>query len=143
MSRAGLPRAAFGAVGVGVGLWGVWLLLRNLDGAALARLPLWLGGSVLADDFLLIPMTLAIGWAVTRWSAGPRRHRMVATVRTTLLYVGLTTLVALPLLLRQGKGANPTVLPRNYLLDWLLLEATIIIVGAVVLVIRTRRRLSA
>ena len=53
-------------------------------------------------------------------------------VRTTLLYVGLTTLIAIPLLLRQGKGVNPTVLPRDYLRDWLWLEATIVPAGAVV-----------
>jgi hypothetical protein len=52
-------------------------------------------------------------------------------------------LVALPLLLRQGKGVNPTVLPRNYLRDWLLLEATIVLAGAVVLVVQSRRKLSA
>jgi hypothetical protein len=80
---------------------------------------------------------------LTHWSIGPGHHRAVTTVRTTLLYVGLTTLVALPLLVRHGKGVNPTVLPRNYLRDWLLLEATIVLAGAVVLVIQSRRKLSA
>jgi len=64
---------------------------------------------------------------------------LVTTVRTTMLYVGITTLVAIPLLIRQGKGVNPTVLPRNYLLDWLLLEATIVLTGVVVLIIQRRR----
>jgi hypothetical protein len=35
------------------------------------------------------------------------------------------------------------VLPRNYLRDWLLLEATIVLAGAVVLVVQSRRKLSA
>jgi hypothetical protein len=136
-------RAALGAVGIGLGLWGLRLLLQALSLDALVRLPLWLGGAVLADDFFLIPLTVGAGWLLTRWSIGPGHHRAVTTVRTTLLYVGLTTLVALPLLLRQGKGVNPTVLPRNYLRDWLLLEATIVLAGAVVLVIQSRRKLSA
>ena len=114
-------RTVLAASGVAVGLWGLWLLFQNLSTAALIRLPLWLGGAVLTDDFVLIPLTIAAGWLLTRWS----------TLRTTLLYVGITTLIAIPLLLRQGKGANPTVLPRNYLRDWLLLEATILVIGIV------------
>ncbi|WP_410789417.1 hypothetical protein [Kribbella sp. C-35] len=117
--------------GVVMALWGGWELVRAVDTPALVRLPVWLGGAVLVDDFLLVPLTVAIGWLVTRWSAGPDRHRTVGAVRTTLLYVGITSLIALPLLLRQGKGVNPTVLPRDYLRDWLLLEATIIAGGVV------------
>ncbi|HEY0694784.1 MAG TPA: hypothetical protein VGD71_37830 [Kribbella sp.] len=140
-TRAG--RVALGAVGIGLGLWGLRLLLQALSLDALVRLPLWLGGAILANDLFLIPLTVGAGWLLTRWSIGPGHHRAVTTVRTTLLYVGLTTLVALPLLLRQGKGVNPTVLPRNYLRDWSLLEATIVLAGAVVLVVQSRRKLSA
>jgi hypothetical protein len=136
-------RATLGTVGIGLGLWGLRLLLQALSLDALVRLPLWLGGAVLADDFFLIPLAVGAGWLLTRWSIAPGHHRAVTTVRTTLLYVGLTTLIALPLLVRQGKGVNPTVLPRNYLRDWLLLEATIVLAGTVVLVIHSRRKLSA
>ncbi|GAB3937324.1 hypothetical protein GCM10029976_050200 [Kribbella albertanoniae] len=132
-------RVALIAFGIGFGLWGVWLMLQSLEPSQLIRLPLWLGGVVIADDFVLVPLTVAVGWLVTRWSIGPDHHRTVGAVRTTLLYVGITTLIAIPLLLRQGKGANPTVLPRNYLRDWLLLEATIIGVGLVVFVIQRSR----
>jgi hypothetical protein len=132
-------RAALIALGVGFGLWGVWLMLQALEPPQLIRLPLWLGGAVIADDAFLVPITVAVGWLVTRWSIGPDHHRTVGTVRTTLLYVGITTLIAIPLLLRQGKGANPTVLPRNYLRDWLLLEATIIAAGLVVFVVQRSR----
>jgi hypothetical protein len=134
-----LARAALGAVGVGFGVWGLWLLFDAVELPALIRLPLWLGGAVLADDFFLVPLTVTIGWLVTRWSIGPDRHRTVGALRTTLLYVGLTTLIAIPLLLRQGKRVNPTVLPRDYLRDWLLLEATIIVAGAVVFVVQRSR----
>jgi hypothetical protein len=108
---------------------------------ALIRLPLWLGGAVVTDDFLLVPLTVAAGWLLTRWSMGPGRHRIVGVVRTTLLYVGMTTVVAIPLLIRQGKGVNPTVLPRDYLRDWLLLEATIVVVGVVAALVQGRRGL--
>jgi hypothetical protein len=119
-------RVVLAAAGVGFGLWGLWLLLDALELPALIRLPLWLGGAVLVDDFFLIPLILGFGWLVARRPA----------VRTTLLYVGLTTLIAIPLLLRQGKGVNPTVLPRDYLRDWLLLEATIVAVGVIVFVVQ-------
>ncbi|MEU4395094.1 hypothetical protein [Kribbella sp. NPDC023855] len=122
-------RILLGVFGGGIGLWGLWLLLGALSVDALVRLPLWLGGAVLVDDFLLVPLTLVAGWMLARWSTGPGRHRVVDAVRTTGLYVGLTTLIAIPLLVRQGKGVNPTVLPRDYLRDWLLLEATIVAAG--------------
>jgi hypothetical protein len=124
---------------VGFGLWGLRLLLQSLSVDALIRLPLWLGGAIVADDFFLVPLTIGAGWLLTRWSVGPDHHRTVTTVRTTLLYVGLTTLVAIPLLIRQGKGVNPTVLPRDYRRDWLLLEATIVLIGVLVLVVQRRR----
>jgi hypothetical protein len=132
-------RVLLAAIGVGLGLWGLRLLLETLSPDALIRLPLWLGGAVLADDLLLVPLTIGAGWLLTNWSTGPGRHRTVGAVRTTALYVGVTTLVAIPLLLRQGKGVNPTVLPRDYLRDWLLLEATIIVVGGIVAVVHSRR----
>jgi hypothetical protein len=134
-----VTRALLVSVGVGFGLWGLWLLVNTVETPALIRLPIWLGGAVLADDFFLVPTTITIGWLVTRWFTGPDRHRTVGAVRTTLLYVGLTTLIAIPLLLRQGKGANPTVLPRDYLRDWLLLEATIIAAGAAVFLVQRSR----
>ncbi|ONI66927.1 hypothetical protein BWI15_27475 [Kribbella sp. ALI-6-A] len=132
-------RVLLAATGVGLGLWGLRLLLETLSPEALVRLPLWLGGAVLADDILLVPLTIGAGWLLTRWSTGPGRHRTIDAVRTTALYVGVTTLVAIPLLLRQGKGVNPTVLPRDYLRDWLLLEATIIAAGVIVAVVQSRR----
>lgn len=125
-------RTALAVCGIAFGLWGLWLLLASVSADALLRLPLWLGGAVLIDDFLLVPLVIAAGWLLTRWSVGP-------AVRTTLLYVGSTTLIAIPLLLRQGKGVNPTVLPRDYLRDWLVLEATIVLVGVVALIMRLRR----
>lgn len=126
-------RILLGVLGIGVGLWGLWLLVGALSADALVRLPLWLGGAVLVDDFVVVPLTLAAGWVLARWSTGPGRHRTVDAVRATGLYVGVTTLIAIPLLVRQGKGVNPTVLPRDYLRDWLLLEATIVAAGVLVM----------
>ncbi|TDD22192.1 hypothetical protein E1218_19765 [Kribbella turkmenica] len=133
MTRA---RTALAACGIVVGLWGLWLLLGNLSADQLIRLPLWLGGAVVVDDFFLVPLTIGAGWLLTRRLTGHTR----AIVRTMLLYVGITTLIATPLLLRQGKGINPTVLPRDYLRDWLVLEATIVLAGVLALVVQRLRR---
>jgi hypothetical protein len=117
-------RVVLAATGVGLALWGLWLLVDTLEPSALIRLPLWLGGAVLADDFFLVPLIISFGWLLSRRPG-------LGTIRTTVLYVGLTTLIAMPLLLRQGEGTNPTVLPRDYLRDWLLLEATIVAAGLI------------
>ena len=124
-------RISLAVVGVVMGLWGVRSLVLTVDLHGLVRLPIWLAGAVLTDDFLLVPSTVVVGWVVTRWAARPDGHRLVTVVRTTLLYVGITTLIAIPLLLRQGTGVNPTILPRDYVRDWLLLEAAIILIGVV------------
>ncbi|MFF0271530.1 hypothetical protein [Kribbella sp. NPDC004536] len=124
-------RISLVVVGVLMASWGGWELLRSVDLHGLVRLPLWLGGAVVVDDFVLAPLTIGVGWVVARWSHRPGAHRTVGVVRATLVAAGVTSLIALPLLWRQGTGVNPTVLPRDYLRDWLLLEATIVLVGAV------------
>jgi hypothetical protein len=84
-AAARVARGVLGAAGVGLGLWGLRLLLQAVSTDALIRLPLWLGGAVVTDDFFLVPLTVAAGWLLTRWSMGPGRHRIVGVVRTTLL----------------------------------------------------------
>ncbi|MFD7160370.1 hypothetical protein ACFV9C_37670 [Kribbella sp. NPDC059898] len=131
------------AVGVLMALWGGRELLQSVDVRGLVRLPLWLGGAVVVDDFVIAPLTVVVGWLVMRWSRRPGAHRTVGVVRTTLLYVGVTSLIALPLIFRQGTGVNPTVLPRDYLRDWLLLEATIVAIGAAAYLTFSRVRASS
>ncbi|WP_328988668.1 hypothetical protein OG394_20815 [Kribbella sp. NBC_01245] len=130
-------RLALVGLGLAAGLYGAWLLLHHLEPPALIRLPLWLGGAVFVDDFVIAPVVIVVGWLLTRRLGG---SDALAYVRTALLYIGLTSLIALPLLLRQGMGANPTVLARNYLRDWLLLEATIVLVTLAVFAVRRRAR---
>lgn len=117
--------------------YGASLLLGSLDVHALIRLPLWLGTAVLTDDGILIPLTLAGGWLLTRRVCDSKE---LAITRTALIMIGVTTLIALPLMLRQGRGANPTVLSRDYRADWLMLEATIATVASVFLMIRRYQR---
>lgn len=117
--------------------YGASLLLDSLDVHALIRLPLWLGTAVLTDDGILIPITLAAGWLLSKRVTDSKE---LAITRTALILVGVTTLIAIPLMLRQGKGANPTVLSRDYRGDWLMLEATIVTVAAAFLMVRRYQR---
>ena len=133
-----MTRLLVGAVGVATGLYGLVLVQAALTPAQLLRLPLWLGGATLADDAVLIPTAVAVGWLLTRRA---RTDTISTTViRTTLVLVGITTLIALPLMTRQDDAANPTVLPRDYRADWLRLESLIITIALATLIIRRLRR---
>jgi hypothetical protein len=122
--------AAAGLVlmGVGVSLLGD---VRDPTGVLL-----WLGGAVVLHDALIAPMVLLVGLVLVRGGArGP--------VRGALLVAGALTAVALPVLLRPGRTANPSVLPLDYPRNWLIaLAAVVALTGAWVAVSRgvARRR---
>ncbi|MFD7403464.1 hypothetical protein ACFV7R_12475 [Streptomyces sp. NPDC059866] len=100
-----------------------------------AREPaLWLGGAVVLHDGLLVPTVLVLGLLISR----ARRLRPI--LRGALLTGGCLTLMALPLLLRPGRPANPTVLPRDYWVSWsMTLALTVAVTAAVAWVTRRRR----
>ncbi|HEY3479021.1 MAG TPA: hypothetical protein VGL02_08990 [Streptomyces sp.] len=111
-------RYALGAAGLaGVGFGGSLLLsdplVRNWQGVAR-----WLIAAVVLHDGVLVPVVLALGALL-----GARRRRRL---RWTFVVAGSVTVVALPVLLRPGATANPSVLPLDYPRGWA------ISVGAVV-----------
>ncbi|MGW0086810.1 hypothetical protein [Streptomyces sp. NPDC003393] len=59
-----------------------------------------------------------------------RLTRLSGAVRGGLLCAACLTLVALPMMLREGKSANPTVLPLGYVADWCVTIAVTIVVTA-------------
>ncbi|MGW3727505.1 hypothetical protein [Streptomyces sp. NPDC000851] len=98
------------------------------------ELALWLGGAVVLHDGLLVPTVLLLGLLISR----ARRLRPI--LRGGLLTGGCLTLIALPPLLRPGRPANPTVLPRDYWVSWsVILAATVAVTVAVAWVTRRRR----
>ncbi|MFF9158830.1 hypothetical protein ACF081_01105 [Streptomyces longwoodensis] len=123
------------AAAAGLALMGVGLSLltdvRDPTGALL-----WLGGAVVLHDALIAPLVLLVGLVLVRGGArGP--------VRGALLVAGALTAVALPVLLRPGRTANPSVLPLDYPRNWLIaLAAVVVLTGAWVGVTRgvARRR---
>nr|WP_236072199.1 hypothetical protein [Streptomyces polyasparticus] len=92
---------------------GVWRLLEVRDPLDVA---VWLGGAVVLHDGIIVPVVLGIGLLV-----GGVRAR--GTVRGALIVAGSVTAVALPVLLRPGAAANPSVVPLNYLRNWLWMMA--------------------
>ncbi|MEU4876499.1 hypothetical protein [Streptomyces sp. NPDC021608] len=111
-------RAARVLVGTaGVALMGVggYLLADVRDPIGVL---VWLGGAVLLHDLVVAPAVLLAGLVLVR-----RRAR--GPVRGALLVAGALTAVALPVLLRPGRTANPSVLPLDYPRNWLIALAAV------------------
>ncbi|WP_030155682.1 hypothetical protein [Streptomyces sp. NRRL S-244] len=105
---------------------GLGLALMGLGGALLLQQPspwriaLWLAGAVVVHDGLIAPLVIAVA-ALT----GAVGLRLRGVPRAALIVAGSLTAIALPPLLRPGGAANPTVVPLDYLRNWLLTMAAI------------------
>ncbi|MET7683454.1 hypothetical protein [Streptomyces sp. NPDC005423] len=125
MRTARLLAAVAGLALTGVGV-SLLLDVRDLPGVLL-----WLGGAVLLHDALIAPLVLLAGLVLVRGGGrGP--------VRAALTVAGALTAVALPVLLRPGPRANPSVLPLDYPRNWLLTLAAVAVAVAVAAVTALR-----
>ncbi|MCQ9182995.1 hypothetical protein KMT30_28920 [Streptomyces sp. IBSBF 2953] len=113
-------RVLLGAAGSALMGVGAWLLTDVRDPADVL---VWLGGAVLLHDVLIAPSVLLVGLVLVR---GGRR----GPVRGALLVAGALTAVALPVLLRPGRTANPSVLPLDYPRNWLISLVAVATVAA-------------
>jgi hypothetical protein len=64
------------------------------------------------DGAVLAPIVVTTGWLLTRWC---RDETAPDSPGHPALYVGITTPICLPLLMRPGMGSNSTVLSRRLL----------------------------
>lgn len=110
-------RRVLGGCGVLVAAWGGWLLVRQPEPW---RIALWLGGAVVVHDALVAPLVLAVAALTAAMGV-----RLRGVPRAALVVAGSLTAIALPGLLRPGAAANPTVVPLDYLRNWLLTMAGI------------------
>ncbi|MFE2524719.1 hypothetical protein ACFXEL_10825 [Streptomyces sp. NPDC059382] len=110
-------RYVMGALGLALMAWGGLLLVRQPEPW---RIALWLAGAVVLHDGFLAPLVMAV--AALTAAAG---LRLRGVPRAALIVAGSLTAVALPPLLRPGAVANATVLPLDYLRNWLLTMAVI------------------
>ncbi|WP_327418619.1 hypothetical protein [Streptomyces sp. NBC_01233] len=130
-------RRVMGAFGLMCAAWGGWLLFRQPEPW---RIAVWLGGAVVVHDGFVVPLVMAVAALVA--AVGPRLR---GVPRGALIVAGSLTAIALPPLLRPGGVANPTVLPLDYLRNWLLAMAaiallTLVHAGARALLRRKGRR---
>ena len=128
-------RLLIGFVGVAATAYGAWQL-RSEDLADLVNTAVWLAAGVVLHDFVLVPLTLGAGWALTRLLPSGRR----AAVAVGLVVLGTLTLLAVPVLGGWGANAdNPTILDRDYAAGWLAVAAIIAVVVLAMLLARRRR----
>jgi hypothetical protein len=98
-------------VGVALGLFGVFRLATEVPLANLLWLLVWLAAAVVDGDGVLSPFVVGVGWLLRRLVPDrARRHLQFA-----LIMVGLVTVIALPMIYRQGsQPAVKALLLQNY-----------------------------
>ncbi|MET7619389.1 hypothetical protein [Streptomyces sp. NPDC005408] len=119
-------RIVTGALGLALMTVGAALLLT---GGQLKDVALWLAGAIVLHDGIIAPLVLGVGLLL---AAVPAR----GTVRGALVVAGCLTVVALPVLLRPGTPKNATVLPLDYVSNWLLALAAVAALTGVLLAAR-------
>ena len=133
-----LIRVLLLALGVGAGVWGA-MLLGDLGSMNFFASLSWLVGGVVVHDALIGPLVIALAVASTRLLRGP----LPAPVIVGLIVVGSVTLASVPMIGRFGALAdNPTLLPRNYGLGWLVFVGLVSVLVAVALLVGQARRRS-
>ncbi len=129
-------RLIIAAVGVIAGSYGLINLLDR-GWSDLISIAIWLAGGVIAHDFVLAPLILALV-AVTMIVL-PRRFRAVGAF--ALVVIGTVTITAIPVLGRFGALAdNPTLLPRNYGAGWLIFVTVVVVACAAWAIYEARRQ---
>ncbi|PWI41514.1 hypothetical protein [Streptomyces sp. ICBB 8177] len=133
--RTWFVRGACGALGLAAIGVGLSVLLTDpyiRDPWDVVR---WLVGAVLLHDGVLVPVTLGVG-ALLVPRDGPRR----GPLRAGLLTAACLTVVALPAILTPRPSANPTVLPLDYVRDWLVAVGVVAGATGVMAAVRALRR---
>ncbi len=102
---------AIGTVGVLLALYGVFRLLTEIKVPDLELLAVWLIAAVVLHDGIISPIVAGLGWATARYV--PRRARRF--LQPTLVVGGLVTVIALPMIYRQGTlPSQKGILRQNY-----------------------------
>lgn len=116
-------RYAVGALGLA--LMGLGVSLVWAQGAW--DVAVWLAGAVVLHDGFVAPLVLLVGLGVVA-----ARPRVRGPLRAALVTGGCLTAIALPDILRPGPVNNATVLPLDYVRNWLVLLAVVAVAGALV-----------
>lgn len=126
------------ALGVAGGLmltFGLFRLVTELDPGDLFVLGLWLAAAVVLHDGLVAPITVGTGVALTRVPPRARRY-----LQGALLVGALITIVAIPLIWRQGtQPESKAILLRDYAANLTLLLGMTAAVALVLYALRVLR----
>jgi hypothetical protein len=128
-------RIAIAVPGLLLMAYGAFRLLTNLEAGELLVLGVWLGVAVLVHDAVIAPVTVGTGVALTRLPARGRRY-----VQGGLIVAGMVTVVALPLIQRQGTQPEAeALLLQNYTANLVLLLGLVAAVAAGLYAVRVIR----
>lgn len=127
-------RVALGAAGGLLMAFGAFRLLTEVALADLFVLAVWLAVAILLHDFVLSPFVVGAGWVLGR-TAPPRIRRYL---QAFLIVAGLITVIAIPLILREGtQPEQTTLLVQDYSTNLAFLLGLLAAATAVMFAVRT------
>ncbi len=125
-------RITLAVIGIGLLLYGAFELLTHVPPAILVWVLVWLVAALLVHDLVLAPGVVGLGWVIG--SRVPPRGRRY--LQAGLIVAAMFTVIALPLMLRQGsRPPAKAMLLQNYAVNWLLLLlcVAVVVTGAYLL----------
>jgi hypothetical protein len=129
-------RIALGAIGVIGILWGALNILRIHEKSNPVHLALWLAVAAGANDAVLVPVIGVIGIVLARVVPATARP----FVQGGLLAAAMATLIAVPLIYREGTQPKSKSLERqNYEGNLAIIVGLIAVVTIVLIVLAYRR----
>lgn len=129
-------RWLLGALGATLLGYGTWRIFEFAQATQPKQLGVWLVAALVLHDGILSWLVVAAGWLLARLVPGRAR----AYLQGGLITAGLVTLVAAPLIYRQGKSQpGQALLERNYLANLVIILAAIAAVTGAAYLLRVRR----
>jgi uncharacterized membrane protein len=131
-----IARIALAAVGIVLVLYGAGRILFSVPPAVLLVLGAWMLGALMVQHGVVSPLVVAVGAALRRGL--PDRGRRF--VQAGLIVAGMVTVVAIPLILRQGtQPPAKALLLQNYATNLTVLLGLIAGVTLVAYALRVAR----
>lgn len=131
-----IARIAFAVAGLGLLAYGAFQLVTHVPPPILLWVAVWLIAVVLVHDAVIAPGVVGVGWVIGTY-VPPRARRYL---QAGLITAAMITVIAVPLMLRQGtQPPAKAMLLQDYAVAWVLLLVEIaIVLGAAYLIRRAR-----
>ena len=131
-----IARIALAVVGIVLVLYGAGRILFSVPPPLLVLLGLWLVGALVVQHGVVSPLVVAVGVALLRLA--PDRGRRF--LQPGLIVAGMVTVVAIPLITRQGtQPPAKALLLQNYAANLTLLLGLIALVTLIAYAVRVAR----